>query len=400
MDAPLLIADVPWLLYRSYFALPKSIRGSDGKPVNALLGTVNALLAAVDAKAPRAVVACFGAEQARYRVELYPPYHAHRDPMPAELSEQWKRAPRLLASFGWTVADAGTLKGALPDRGHPKGAYPEGTRRQAGELEADDAMGSYARVESQAGGRGLLLTADRDMYQAVDEQVAVLDMGKGGAFSVLGPAQVLERYGIAPELVPDFIALRGDPSDGLPGAPGIGAKRAAELLRAYGTLEALLEQAERQSEGAGAVGGAGSGAAGTTGGSGGGAAGSARGAGAVGGAGSRAAGTAGGSGGGAAGSARGAGAVGGAGSRAAGTAGGSGGGAAGSARGDDPLRPRVAAILRENAELLRTFKRVATLVEIDVERPPDTPTDFAGGARAAREIGMRRLAERLAALIA
>src|SRR5665811_1480574 len=121
------------------------------------LGTVNALLAAVEAKAPRAVVACFGAEEARYRVELYPPYHAHRDAMPRELAEQWTRAPGLLASFGWTVADADTLKGTPHDGGHPKGA------RQAGELEADDAMGSYARVESQAGGKGLLLTADRDL---------------------------------------------------------------------------------------------------------------------------------------------------------------------------------------------------------------------------------------------
>jgi DNA polymerase-1 len=292
----LLIADVPWLLYRSFFGLPKSIKGNNGTPVNALLGTVNALLAAVEAKAPRGVVACFGAEQARYRVKLYPPYHAHRDPMPQELAEQWQRAPALLASFGWTVADAG-------------------------DLEADDAMGSFARVESQAGGRALLLTADRDMYQAVDERVGVLDLGKGGAFSVLGPDQVRERYGIAPERVPDFIALRGDPSDGIPGAPGIGAKTAAELLRGHGTLEGLLEQAERQGD---------------------------------------------------------------------------------VEDGDDlsapvkaTLRPRVVATLRENAELLHTFKQVATLVEIDVERPPDRPTDYAGGAAAARELGMNRLAERL-----
>ncbi len=263
--------------------------------MNALLGTVNALLGGGRRRRRRARWwRALGAEQARYRVELYPPYHAHRDPMPAELSEQWKRAPKLLASFGWSVFDAGTVKGT-------------------GELEADDAMGSFARVESQAGGRGLLLTADRDMYQAVDEQVAVLDMGKGGAFSVLGPAQVLERYGIAPELVPDFIALRGDPSDGLPGAPGIGAKTAAELLRAHGSLEALLDLAARQCEEAGF----------------------------------------------------------------------------------GELRRRTAETLHEHDELLRTFKRVATLEPIDVERPPDTPTDFAGGAQAAREIGMNRLAERL-----
>jgi DNA polymerase-1 len=288
MPAPLLIADVPWLLYRSFFGLPKSIKGSEGKPVGALLGTVNALLAAIEAKSPRAVVACFGAEEARYRVELYAPYHAHRDPMPDELRWQWERAQGLLASFGWIVADAG-------------------------ELEADDAMGSYALAESQAGGEALLLTADRDMYQAVDERVAVLDMGKGASYSAIQQRDVEERYGVAPERVPDFIALRGDPSDGLPGAPGIGEKRAAELLRKYGTLEALLEEAERQRENAGF--------------------------------------------------------------------------------GD--LRPRVVTALAENAELLRTFKRVATLVEIDVKRPPDTPTDYAGGAKAARELGMNRLAERL-----
>jgi DNA polymerase-1 len=164
MEAPLLIADVPWLLYRAYFSLPKSIKGSDGRPVNALLGTVNALLSATEACPPRAVVACFGAEQARYRVEAYPPYHAHREPMPKELAEQWTRAPALLESFGWTIANAE-------------------------QLEADDAMGSFARAEAHAGGRALLLTADRDLYQAVSDQVAVLDLGKGGACLVLGPAR-------------------------------------------------------------------------------------------------------------------------------------------------------------------------------------------------------------------
>jgi 5'-3' exonuclease len=301
VQAPLLIADVPWLLYRAFFALPKSIKGSDGKPVNALLGTVNALLSAIEARPPRAVVACFGAEQARYRVEAYPPYHAHRDPMPEELGEQWTRAPALLASFGWTIADAR-------------------------ELEADDAMGSFAQHEAKAGGRALLLTADRDLYQAVDERVAVLEMGKAGAFTDLGPEQVLARYSIAPKLVPDFIALRGDPSDGLPGAPGIGAKTAAALLRTYGSLEALLEEAERQSADIGID------------------------------------------------TLRGA-------PRHAGQA--------------SELRPRIASALQENAELLRTFKRVATLVALDVERPPDTPTDFAGGGAMAREIGMERLAKRL-----
>ena len=213
--APLLIADVPWLLYRSFFALPASITDGEGRPVNALLGTVNALLAVLAERPARAVVACFGAEQASYRVYLFASYHAHRDPMPAELAAQWTRAPALLDSLAWVVCDAG-------------------------ELEADDAMYSYARSEAEQGGRALLLTGDRDLFAAVDEQVAIVELAKGAVAGQVGPAQVRERYGVDPEQVADFIALRGDPSDGLPGAPGIGAKTAAELLSRHRSLEAVL----------------------------------------------------------------------------------------------------------------------------------------------------------------
>jgi len=220
--APLLIADVPWLLYRAYFALPKSIVDGEGEPVNALLGTVNALLAAVESVTPRAVVACIGAEQADYRVALYPPYHAHRDPMPAPLARQFELAPGLLEALGFAVAITETL-------------------------EADDLMLSFARAEEAAGGKALLMTADRDLFAAVSDRVAVLEQRKGGAPAEVGPAQVRERYGIGPELVTDLIALRGDPSDGIPGAPGIGAKTAAELLRAHGSLEGVLQAAEQPS---------------------------------------------------------------------------------------------------------------------------------------------------------
>src|SRR6266566_8464672 len=129
--APLLLADVPWLLYRAFFSLPSSIVDGEGRPVNALLGTINAILSAVEATSPRAVVACLGAEQAEYRVRLYPPYHAHRDPMPPELEWQWALAPGLLASLGWAIASSS-------------------------ELEADDVMFSLARVEEERGGRALL----------------------------------------------------------------------------------------------------------------------------------------------------------------------------------------------------------------------------------------------------
>ena len=304
MAPALLIADVPWLLYRSFFALPKSIVDAEGRPVNALLGTVNAVLSLIDSRLPargvRGVVACMGAEQADYRVRLYPAYHAHRDPMPAELSEQWQKAPALLQSLGWTFSTS-------PD------------------LEADDVMFSFARVEEEGGGDALLMTGDRDLFGAVSEHVAVAALGKGADDADIGPAQVIERYGVPPELVPDFIALRGDPSDGLPGAPGIGAKTAAELLRRYGSLEDVLKEARSLAATAALAKRAVSGQEGD-------------------------------------------------------------------------MRPRAAAALRENEELVRSFKHIATLQRIDVRRPPDGPTDFAGGARVAQEMGMRRLAERLAGL--
>jgi 5'-3' exonuclease len=213
-----LIADVPWLLYRAYFSVPESVSDARGRPVNALLGTVNALLTAAQATAPRAVVACLGAEQAAYRVRLYPPYHAHREPMPKLLAAQWRRAPTLLGAMGWTVSETS-------------------------ELEADDVMFSHALQESERGGSALVMTADRDLYAAVSESVAVLELRPRGQVSRVGPEQVRERYGVAPELVADFIALRGDPSDGLPGAPGIGAKTAAQLLARFGSLESLLAAA-------------------------------------------------------------------------------------------------------------------------------------------------------------
>src|SRR3954470_22939110 len=144
--------------------------------------------------------------------------------MPDELPHQFADARDFFEAFGCTVA-------------------------VADDLEADDLLGTYAKVEAEAGGRALLLTGDRDMYQCASEDVTVLYVrtgGKAGGAEELGPAEVRERYGIDPELVPDFIALRGDPSDGLPGAKGVGPKTAAELLRLHGSLEAILDNAIRE----------------------------------------------------------------------------------------------------------------------------------------------------------
>jgi 5'-3' exonuclease len=219
VPGPLLAIDAPYVLYRSFFALPDSIKNADGHPVNALLGAVNVILRIVAEKRPRAVVVCFGADAAAYRVKLYPDYHAQRPPVPDPLAWQFERAPKLFEAFGW-----GTIN--------------------TNDLEADDLLGSLAAAEVKAGGRALIMTGDRDMFQCAGEQISVLLLKPGSSgFDEVGPKEVRKRYGIGPELVPDFIALRGDPSDGLPGAPGIGPKTAADLLDKYGSLEGAIAKA-------------------------------------------------------------------------------------------------------------------------------------------------------------
>jgi 5'-3' exonuclease len=218
VSGPLVAVDVPWLLYRSHFGLPSSIRGKDGERVGALLGTVNTVLGLIDWCSPRAVACCLGAEQAEYRVALYPPYHAHRDPMPDELAAQWVRAPALLEALGWTVT-------------------------ASDKLEADDLMWSYAQIEGRAGGRTLICSGDRDLFQAVNERTEVIELRRDGPPATIGPSEVLARAGVRPDQIPDLIALRGDPSDGLPGARGVGAKTAAALLAEHGTLEGVLAAA-------------------------------------------------------------------------------------------------------------------------------------------------------------
>jgi DNA polymerase-1 len=280
MSGPLLVVDAPSLLYRAFFGLPSSITDGDGHQVNALLGFANMTLKVIDDYSPRATVCCFGLEAATYRVEAHDGYHADRPPVPDELQWQWDRVDRFFTAFGWTIASTD-------------------------EYEADDVLGSLARAEEAAGGTCLILTGDRDMYQCATDAVTVLYVKTGTGVEEVTPAGVEERYGIKPSQVPDFIALRGDPSDGIPGAKGIGEKGAADLLQRNGSLEAALENAMFESP------------------------------------------------------------------------------------------PRTKKALMEQADELRTYLDMATLRHIDVSLPPDTPLDREGGAAAARELGMNRLAERL-----
>ncbi|MHB8492324.1 MAG: 5'-3' exonuclease H3TH domain-containing protein, partial [Solirubrobacteraceae bacterium] len=194
------------------------------------------------------------------------------------------------------------------------------------------------------GGRALLLTGDRDLYGAVGERVAVIEQRRAGRaegdgeVTEIGPAGVRERYGIDPALVPDFIALRGDPSDGLPGAPGVGAKTAAALLLQHGSLEGVLEAA-RAINGVSAQQAPGGRPGGVR--------------------------------------------------RPPGVHG------SPTASPGGPMRERVARAIDDNAALLRAFKDIATLQRIDVERPADCATDRAAAAAYAAKLGMTALAGRL-----
>jgi 5'-3' exonuclease len=211
------------MLFRAFYALPRSIKGPDGNPVNALLGTANLILREVERHDPRAVVLCFGPDAAAYRVEMFPDYHADREAaFPDELGPQWEDSADFFGAFGWTIAGSESL-------------------------EADDILNSYALRESTAGGGSLLMTGDRDMFQCASGSTKVLYVSTGvQGGQVMGPREVRERYGIPPKLVPDLIALRGDPSDGIPGAKGVGEKTAVELLRKHGSLEKVLDAAIRE----------------------------------------------------------------------------------------------------------------------------------------------------------
>src|SRR4051812_14853306 len=193
------------------------MRSATGLPSGALVGFANFLLRLWESEQPRAVVVgwdCVG--EPTYRSEAFPGYQAGRvfDP---ELLEQLDLLPELVRGMGFAAA------------------------KQPG-YEADDFLAAGVAYEEKRGGTSLVATSDRDSFQLVSELTTVLQPVRGvSELARIGPAEVRERYGVDPEQVPDFIALRGDPSDKLPGARGVGPKTAASILAQYGTLEAALE---------------------------------------------------------------------------------------------------------------------------------------------------------------
>jgi DNA polymerase-1 len=214
---PLLAVDGDSFAHRAYHALPKTFRRCDGGPANALIGFSGMLLRLWQAERPRAVVVAWDTlTTPTYRHTAFGAYQSGRE-FDAELVEQLDLLPEFLDS--WEVACA-----------------------KAAGYEADDFLAAAAAHEEQDGGRMLVATSDRDAFQLASSRTTILQPARGSPPARIGPAEVRERYGVEPHQVVDFIALRGDPSDKIPGARGIGEKRAAELLAQHGSLEALLAE--------------------------------------------------------------------------------------------------------------------------------------------------------------
>jgi exodeoxyribonuclease-3 len=212
---PLLVIDGDSFAHRSYHALPKTILRRGRKGAGAIVGFANFLLRLYETERPRAVLVGWDTlEAATYRHEAFADYQGGRE-FDDALIEQLDVLPELVASCGFANA------------------------KRAG-YESDDFLAAAATAEERRGGQVLVASGDRDTFQLASEGTTILYPLRAGEMARIGPPQVRERYGVEPSQVPDFIALRGDPSDKIPGAHGVGPKGAADLLRRHGTLDAIL----------------------------------------------------------------------------------------------------------------------------------------------------------------
>ncbi len=203
------------LAYRAFFALPESIATSDGRPTNAIFGFASMLVKLISEHgvAPTVVVWDAGSSG---RKEVYTEYKAGRLRQPDLLREQWPSLAPLVDAFGYT-------------------------NMQVDGYEADDVIASLAERAREAGIPVMIVTGDRDAFQLVGEGVRVMATARGiTETKIYDRDAVVDRYGIAPELIPDFYGLKGDTSDNIPGVPGIGEKTASDLLQRFGDLETIL----------------------------------------------------------------------------------------------------------------------------------------------------------------
>jgi len=212
---PLLVIDGDSFAHRSYHALPKSIQRRGGKGGGAIVGFANFLLRLYEGEQPRAVLVGWDTLDApTYRHKMFRAYQSGRE-FDAELVDQLDVLPQFVAACGFAFA-------------------------KAPGYEADDFLAAAVAEEEKRGGTAVVSSGDRDAFQLASERTTIVHPVRAGEMARIGPAEVRERYSVDPKQVPDFIELRGDPSDKLPGAPGVGPVGAATLLRQYATLEDAL----------------------------------------------------------------------------------------------------------------------------------------------------------------
>jgi DNA polymerase I len=215
LSRPLLVIDGDSFAHRAYHGLPKTIRRRGNKGAGAIVGFANFLLRLYESEKPRAVLVGWDTLDApTYRHRAFEAYQSGRQ-FDAELVDQLDALPQFVAACGFATA-------------------------KAGGYEADDFLAAAVAEEERRGGTAIVASGDRDAFQLASRSTTIVQPIRAGEMARITPAEVRERYGVEPKQVPDFIALRGDPSDKLPGAPGVGPKIAAGLLRQYGTLEDLL----------------------------------------------------------------------------------------------------------------------------------------------------------------
>ena len=217
VNRPLLVIDGDSFAHRAYHGVPKSIRRRGNKGGGAILGFANFLLRLYAQEEPRAVLVGWDTLDApTYRHRALATYQSGRL-FDAELLDQLDVLPQFVAACGFAFA-------------------------KAPGYEADDFLAAAVAQEERRGGTAIVASGDRDAFQLASDKTTILQPVRAGEMARIGPAEVRERYGVDPKQVPDFIAIRGDPSDKIPGLTGVGPKGAASLLRRYGSLEAALAQ--------------------------------------------------------------------------------------------------------------------------------------------------------------
>jgi DNA polymerase-1 len=217
-DAELFLVDGNNLAYRAFFALPEELQTTDGQPTNALLGFTNMLFKLLSDYRPRGVAVAWDTKPV-HRKEIDAEYKSERRPMPDLLREQFPHFRPIVEAFGYQNLEF------------------EG-------WEADDVIATLATQADEAGVKTCVVSTDRDAFQLVSENVCLMMTPRGVAdVQVYTPERVEARYGIRPDQIPDFIGLKGDTSDNIPGIPGIGDKTAGQLVAQYGSLEGVVEHA-------------------------------------------------------------------------------------------------------------------------------------------------------------